>query len=236
MLKKLEQVQELDLQINAILKKQAEFPKRLEGFETLIRFNSEKISEKKKIIDELEKNKRQQVGALELNDERSKRSKERLEQIKTNQEFQALQKEIESLDKNSAVIKENATKVAEELEKHLKEVQGYESTLNDAQTKRDAEAAKISSESSIFETELRRLNALRGDAVVGVDKRYLAVYDKVRQGKNGMGLALALSGNCRGCNMRIPPQIYNELQRGTELYTCPSCRRILVFKDQSKSA
>lgn len=234
-LKKLEQVQELDLQINAILKKKADFPKRLTEYEAEIKANSEKYDEKKKIVEELERGKRQQVGALELNEERSKRSKEKLEQIKTNQEFQALQKEIESLDKNSAVIKENAAKLAEELEKHSKELQTYETAMSEAKAKLEAESAKIKAESSIFETDLSRLNALRADAIVGIDKRYLSTYDRVRQGRNGVGVVGAQGGTCRGCNMRIPPQIYNELQRGNELYTCPSCRRILIFKDQIRT-
>lgn len=235
-LTKLEQVQEIDLQINAIQKKKSEFPQRLSGFDAEIKTHSDKYNEKKKLVDDLERGKRQQLGALELNEERAKRSQEKLELIKTNQEFQALQKEIESLKKNSAVIQENANKADAELQKHDKEMKEHESALAAAKAKRDAEAAKVSQEGSGFDTELSRLNGLRLKAIEGIEKRYLQAYDRVRQGRNGVGIAPAVAGSCRGCNMRIPPQIYNELQRGTEMFTCPSCRRILIYKDQAEGS
>ena len=230
-LRKLEQVQEIDIQINAIMAKKAEFPKRLIGFEAEIQTFSTKYNDKKKIVDELEKNKRQQVGALELNEERAKRSQEKLEQIKTNQEFQALQKEIESLKKNSTVIQENTNKAGDELDRQKKELDVLEAALNDNKSKLEGEAAKVAEESKGFDSELKRLTSLRASAIDGIDKRHMAIYDKVRQTRTGVGIVAAAGGSCKGCNMRIPPQIYNDLQRGNELYTCPSCRRILVYKD-----
>ena len=52
-LRKLEQVQEIDIQINAIMAKKAEFPKRLIGFEAEIQTFTTKYNDKKKIVDEL---------------------------------------------------------------------------------------------------------------------------------------------------------------------------------------
>ena len=46
-LRKLEQVQEIDLQINAILAKKAEFPKRLADYESELKANTQKHDEKK---------------------------------------------------------------------------------------------------------------------------------------------------------------------------------------------
>lgn len=233
-LRKLEQVQEIDLQINKILAKKAEYPGRLEAYELEIKAQTAKYDEKKKIVDELEKNRRQQLGALELNEERSKRSQEKLELIKTNQEFNALQKEIETLKKNSAVIQENANKATDELDKSKKELVVIESAMSELTSKRDKESAKIGDETKGLDTELARLNGLRADAIVGIDKRYLATYDRVRQTRGGVGITAASGGSCKGCNMRIPPQIYNELQRNAEMFTCPSCRRILVYKDAAR--
>lgn len=235
-LRKLEMVQELDLQIGTILNKKAQFPKRLADYDKQITDNTIKFDEKKKAVDELEKSKRQQLGALELNEERAKRSQEKLELVKTNNELQALQKEIDSLKKNSAIIQENANKVDEELQKVAKELGQYETVLKEVKEKRAAEAAKIADEEKGFDTELARLNAQRAERTAGIEKRYLMAYDKVRQGRGGLGIVPAVGGNCKGCNMRIPPQMYNELQRGTEMHMCPSCKRILVYKDASAKA
>jgi predicted nucleic acid-binding Zn-ribbon protein len=33
-----------------------------------------------------------------------------------------------------------------------------------------------------------------------------------------------------GCNMQIPPQMYNLLFRGDDLHACPHCQRVLVLR------
>jgi predicted nucleic acid-binding Zn-ribbon protein len=57
-LKKLEQVQELDIQIDSAQRRRAEFPARVKKFNDDIASIQVKLTEKKKLIDELEKNKR----------------------------------------------------------------------------------------------------------------------------------------------------------------------------------
>ena len=37
------------------------------------------------------------------------------------------------------------------------------------------------------------------------------------------------NGTCSGCNMNIPPQLYNVIQRGTTLELCPNCNRIIYW-------
>jgi hypothetical protein len=42
------------------------------------------------------------------------------------------------------------------------------------------------------------------------------------------------NGTCQGCNMNIPPQLYNVLQRGQTIETCPSCHRIIYWEEIMK--
>lgn len=233
-LQKLEAVQEVDSQIGNILRKKAEFPQRLAGYEAEMKQLTAKLDEKKKVYDELEKNRKQQVGALELNDDRLKRSEAKLEQIKNNQEFQALQKEIESLKKNSAIIQENANKTKAEVDRIQGEMNEIEKVLNEVKAKHAAESSKIANETGGMDSELSKLNEARAEAIKGIDLRYLGAYDRIRQGRFGIGIVPAVGGSCKGCNMRIPPQVYNELQRGSEMHFCPNCKRILVYKDAVK--
>lgn len=235
-LKKLENVQELDLQISLINRKKAEFPERLSPIDREISAATQSLQEKQKVLDELEKNLRQQNGALELNEERTKRSEVKLEQIKTNQEYQSLQKEIETLKKNSAVIKENAEKLRAEVEKHRQELAQIEASINELKTKHDAESQKISGEEKNLDSELKDLLQARSQAVVGIEPRLLNAYEKIRNAKFGIGIVRAVAGSCKGCNMKLPPQIYNELQRGTEMHSCPSCRRILVYSESRETS
>jgi hypothetical protein len=52
--------------------------------------------------------------------------------------------------------------------------------------------------------------------------------------RRGLALAPVSNGTCRGCNMNIPPQLFNVLQRGTTIETCPYCHRIIYWDELMK--
>ncbi len=47
--------------------------------------------------------------------------------------------------------------------------------------------------------------------------------------RRGLAVVAVRDGTCRGCNMNIPPQLYNTLQRGNSLELCPNCNRIIYW-------
>jgi predicted nucleic acid-binding Zn-ribbon protein len=48
--------------------------------------------------------------------------------------------------------------------------------------------------------------------------------------RNGLAVAEAKGGTCQGCRMRLPPQLYNEIQRHSQVHFCPNCQRILYYE------
>ncbi|MGE3258094.1 MAG: zinc ribbon domain-containing protein, partial [Geobacter sp.] len=57
-------------------------------------------------------------------------------------------------------------------------------------------------------------------------------YTQLRSQRRGQALAEAREGSCLGCNMQLPPQLYNTLFKCDELYFCPHCQRILILKQE----
>lgn len=228
---KLELVQELDIQIGNILHKKSEFPKRLAAFEAELKTYDNQISEKEKNIAEIEKTKKQYVGALELNNDREKRSAQKGDAIKNQQEFTAVQKEIEGLKKSSEMLTENIKKAEGDIAKINLEIADINKKVEEVKAKHGGESDKIAGEMQTLNTDLSALEAKRKDATVGVDLRMLASYDRIRTARQNVGLAIANGGHCRACNVKLPPQMFNELQRGNEIINCPSCKRILMFKN-----
>ena len=76
----------------------------------------------------------------------------------------------------------------------------------------------------IEERELRR-EALAGN----VKHNLLARYEVTRKQRGGLAVAFVENRICMGCNMEIQPQLYNQIQRNEEVFTCPNCHRILFF-------
>lgn len=234
-LKKLEIVQELDLQIQGLQKKKSDFPVKLAAFDAEMKTLQLKIEDKKKTTNELERQIRQSKGALEMNEERSKRSNEKLGSVKTSYELSSAQKEIDSLKKNNEVVTGAVKKLEDELAAQAAEIATIEAKIAEIKATRDSEAGKIEGEEKVIDTDLGALNGKRKEATVGVEARVLANYDRIRIGKGGVALAYAMSGQCNGCYVKLPPQFFNELQRGvSEIYACQNCKRILIYKVAQK--
>jgi hypothetical protein len=58
-------------------------------------------------------------------------------------------------------------------------------------------------------------------------------YGAIRM-RRGLAVVAVRSGTCTGCNMNMPPQLYNTLQRGTSLETCPYCHRMIYWDELMK--
>ena len=81
-----------------------------------------------------------------------------------------------------------------------------------------------------LDEEAAKEAARRESILPKVPRKLLKRYDMIRQKRLGIGLVLAVEGNCQGCNMRLPPQLFNILQRGDTVEQCPSCQRIVLWE------
>ncbi|MEZ4287810.1 MAG: C4-type zinc ribbon domain-containing protein, partial [Polyangiales bacterium] len=87
-----------------------------------------------------------------------------------------------------------------------------------------------SSEGKLAELRTERdvLLAGRDELVALVDPAVIRRYDRLRKGIQNV-VAIISDGTCTACRMALPPQLYIDLQRGTEIQDCPHCRRIVLF-------
>ena len=69
-----------------------------------------------------------------------------------------------------------------------------------------------------------------------IDKPLLKQYELVRRSKRGMGLAKVQNNNCGGCSMRLPIHVVQKILRNKDIIRCPSCGRILWFKQEINAA
>ena len=53
-------------------------------------------------------------------------------------------------------------------------------------------------------------------------------YSAIRM-KRGLALVPVKNGTCQGCNMNIPPQLFNMIQRGDSIELCGNCNRIIYW-------
>jgi predicted nucleic acid-binding Zn-ribbon protein len=56
----------------------------------------------------------------------------------------------------------------------------------------------------------------------------VALYEKIRAAKGGVGAAALEQGTCQGCHTKLPAREVERLRAEGGLQRCENCRRILV--------
>ena len=226
-LKNLEHLQELDLKIDALKKNQSSLPAHLKDIDESLSKLKNVIELKKRTHADLDKTYRQAQAALELNRERLTRSSSKLESVQNSQEFQAANKEIDQLKKLTTNLEEQEKKSIAELATLSQEITTLTEQFDKMQAQRNSESTALSGQDSQFKTDISTLTSERAQFTSKVEAKILSIYERVRPARGGLGIVPTVGGRCKGCNMMVPPQLYNEVHRGSALHSCPSCHRLL---------
>ena len=162
------------------------------------------------------------------------RSETNMKEIKTNKEFQAVGREITAARKQVTDIEEQLLQKISQIEEISGELAAKKSSCEDLAensalriAEKEAEISKIQLD---IDSDIERREALAKQMPASLVKRFTML----RQQRRGRALAIARDGYCMGCNMHLPPQLYNNLYKYDELLTCPHCQRILVLKLQEQ--
>lgn len=155
--------------------------------------------------------------------------KNQLMEVKTNKEYQAMQKEITVAEQE---IGEHETRMLERME----EADGLTLELKTAQAALAAEETAITRERQTLDTErtqvdtdLARTSEERARVAAQISRESLVIFDRVAQGRKGVALAEARDGLCTVCHVRVRPQVFNLVRRNDGIIQCDSCTRILYF-------
>jgi hypothetical protein len=172
---------------------------------------------------------------LQLNFAKIQKSKEKLRSVKTNKEYQSSLKEIDDIKAINSKLEDEMLEFLEKIEtaeKALKERrQHYTEIVEDSNQQKDL----IEREAEQREKTLVELESDRSQIAAGLDTAIIEIYNRVKAKQiDAVAIVAVVDAVCQGCNMNIPPQIYNELQRRDSLKYCPSCDRIIYWKAQDE--
>jgi predicted nucleic acid-binding Zn-ribbon protein len=179
------------------------------------------------------KKRREKEAELAEAQEKIRKMKARVSDLKTNKEYQAYQKEIEASEKEIFDIEDDILQLMEEVEVVANEKQEKEAVVNAEAEKINAFRDKLAAEAGEHRKELDVLKEERAGIVSGIDPEIYNTYMTLLC-DSGDGVAVTTASNelCSGCNMNIPPQLYVEIRKNEEIIQCPQCRRILYASEE----
>jgi len=228
------ELQECDSQLVSFSTKKIKLPEKLAKLdeEFIVFKNGIELNTRKH--DELKARHIESENKIKKINEGMVKTKERLLEVKNNKEYQAMLKEIETAESSRGNIETEIISILEELDKLSLLVKKDEEILGQHKKEYEAEKKMIETDLSTIDADAVIWEQKRADLRKNVSADILARYEKVKNRNNGVGVISVWKQVCNGCHMNIPPQLYNELQKTTELLSCPNCNRIMYFQNMEK--
>jgi hypothetical protein len=160
---------------------------------------------------------------------RLSRFNEQLMAVKTNKEYTAMQHEI-------ATAKEEVQRLEDAILENMLAADDLAADVETAKRAQQTERAEVERERAVLETKRGELeHTLSGTSderdtlteSLGAAARQL--FETVSRQRSGVAVVEARDGHCSLCNVRLRPQMFNQILQSTELIQCESCMRILYY-------
>jgi predicted nucleic acid-binding Zn-ribbon protein len=185
--------------------------------------------ERKKRLAENQKERRNLESEVKLIQERITKHKDQLYQVKTNEQYRAMLKEIDNEEANIRKIEDQILEKmieAEEIQNHIQE----------AASRLEGEKARVAEEIKSLESqrqadldEREQLQARRRELESSLSESVLSLYERIRSARGGVAIAQVRDGLCTACNVRLRPQMNNEVRANDAVLTCENCGRIIYY-------
>jgi predicted nucleic acid-binding Zn-ribbon protein len=222
-------LQQVDSRLAELASQITAVPSRIQAIETQLNDSLRAHEARKLRLSANQKERRDLEGDVKVVEERISKHKDQLYQVKTNEQYRAMQKEIGGEDDKIRQIEDRILEKMEEAEGLQKLVQEAAARLDEEQVRVAGEKKRLETGRLSAEAERTELLARRSVLADGLNAAVRDTYERVRRGRQGIAVAEVRDGFCAACNVRLRPQSYNEVRTGQGIVTCESCSRILYY-------
>ncbi|MBI3581219.1 MAG: hypothetical protein HY098_03960 [Nitrospinae bacterium] len=168
-------------------------------------------------------------GAVETKTQGIAKAKLKLNEVKTNQEYNAALAEIENMKRAVSLLEDEQLEIMERLES----ARADEKALKERVATEEAEFAKVKAEKEALVAKLgaeaKTWAARRAEVAAKVDPAYLSHYDRIYKVRENKAVAGLKNGYCQACYQSVLPQLALEVRMGTAIHKCPHCLRFLYY-------
>jgi predicted nucleic acid-binding Zn-ribbon protein len=227
--RKLIELQAVDLRLAEVRGRMAAFPARLNVVEASVAAARQGLAQAKAGIQAAHRDRKKYELDVEQWKEKARKYKDQTYEVKTNEAYKALQHEIQMAEAEVAKSEDRLLEQMVASEEYDRRIKAAEKVLAEAEAAAAAEREKIKAEQALADQELAALGAERERAVNGVPEDLLDHYQRIARRHSGIALAAVRDEACALCGVRVRPHVFQELRRAEceEIFHCETCTRIL---------
>ncbi len=150
-------------------------------------------------------------------------------QVKTNKEYSSLQSEISSMKADNSLLEEEIITLIDQVEDCQKRLKAEQECLREVEQSVQQGKKAFEEKADEAKKKVEELKTKKKEMIKEVDPEIAALYEKIISKKQGFALAKVEGESCPACQMRLRPQLLNELQQADHVVVCEQCSRILYL-------
>jgi predicted nucleic acid-binding Zn-ribbon protein len=228
-LERLIALQRLDSTALAAERRIAEVPERERDFDARLEAGRQRVAAAREQLAGSQAARRNIEKDMALHQGRLTKFRDQLMAVKTNVEYQAMQKEIAFAQTEVKTLEDQVLERMLEADELAALLERAEGDLASAQREIEAERRALAADVDRLKASLAQLASERAAIVSALDPQILATFESVSRRRNGVAVAEARDGICTICHVRLRPQVFNTVRRNDQITQCDSCNRILYF-------
>ncbi|HET8665195.1 MAG TPA: C4-type zinc ribbon domain-containing protein [Nocardioides sp.] len=168
---------------------------------------------------------------------RRERDQQRLDQglVSNPKDIQRMQQEMVSLERRITSLEDDEIEVMERLEEAQRTLESLTAQLTDVAKEIEQTTAARDAKVAEIDQSLGELEAERGPLASELPADLLALYDRLRESKGGVGAALLRARQCGGCMLALDNAELATIRAAADddVIRCEECSRILVRTTES---
>lgn len=221
--------QELFLESSRQTARLQQFPPQIKAIDDNLAASTASLTAARASLSDHQKDKRKLESELQDLESKLKKYNDQLMQVKTNTEYKAMQSEIEGVKAKVGGVEEKILEMIYSAEAAEKRVKEEEKALEALRKEGEARKAVVRAEENQVKQEAAAAEKAFIEARAMLTNDVLDLFNRIAKTRNGIAVARAREERCQECNVRIRPQIFQEIRRNERIIQCDSCLRILYY-------
>lgn len=233
------EVQELDSRADQLRHQRRALPEIAEITELQAHRNEldDQARDARIVVDDLSAEQAKVDADVEQVKARRARDRQRMDtgQVGNPKDLERLGHELESLERRIASLEDDEIEVMERLEEAQSVLDSVTKLLEQADVRLGELIAARDEKVAAIDAQLVDVEAQRGPSVEGLPEDLLALYEKLRANKGGVGAAMLHQRRCTGCQLSIDNAELSVIRSAPAdlVVRCEECTRILVRTAES---
>lgn len=224
------QLGDIDYRLNEINKLLGDLPYQVELQQNTIQILTDVNESKSQLLSELETGTGSMQIEIDNTNDKLEKYKKQLYLVTTNREYDALLTEIDHANEKLSSFKIKLDSQKKEKDSLTELIKSNEIKLKETTVLLQENREELKEAQSSTEKELSKLENRRKTIEKKIEHKYLNLYNKLKEGRIGVGITTVNRNACGACYNLLPPQTVIEVKRGENVITCLSCGVILFWE------